>query len=408
VSDEPRHESGTPPAGPGDRSLFKDLTGDGIDWRSAMLVPLLALLTAMLVGVVIIALTDIDALRLWFKDPGAAFSETRQTVWGAYHALLIGSVGSMRALSETLTQASPLILAGLSVAVGFRAGLFNIGANGQMLVGGMFAVYIGITFDLPAPIHLPLAILAGAIGGALWGFIPGLLKARTGAHEVITTIMLNLIALRLVDYFLKTSLFQAEGRPDPVSSDVHPSAELPRLLGFLDRVDLRVHLGIVIALLAAYGVYWLLFRSTIGFEYRAVGLNPQGARYAGMNVVWLYVSVMAVAGALAGLAGADRILGVLTRASPGFSGSVGFDAIALALLGRSHPAGVVAAGLLFGGLRAGGQVMQVRTDISLDLILVIQALVVVFIAAPALIRAIYRVRTGEGATEQLAKGWGST
>jgi len=408
VSDEPRHESGTPPAGPGDRSLFKDLTGDGIDWRSAMLVPLLALLTAMLVGVVIIALTDIDALRLWFKDPGAAFSETRQTVWGAYHALLIGSVGSMRALSETLTQASPLILAGLSVAVGFRAGLFNIGANGQMLVGGMFAVYIGITFDLPAPIHLPLAILAGAIGGALWGFIPGLLKARTGAHEVITTIMLNLIALRLVDYFLKTSLFQAEGRPDPVSSDVHPSAELPRLLGFLDRVDLRVHLGIVIALLAAYGVYWLLFRSTIGFEYRAVGLNPQGARYAGMNVVWLYVSVMAVAGALAGLAGADRILGVLTRASPGFSGSVGFDAIALALLGRSHPAGVVAAGLLFGGLRAGGQVMQVRTDISLDLILVIQALVVVFIAAPALIRAIYRVRTGGRCHRAAAKGWGST
>ena len=174
---------------------------------------------------------------------------------------------------------------------------------------------------------------------------------RTGAHEVITTIMLNLIALRLVEYFLKTTLFQAEGRPDPVSSDVLPSAQMPELLGFLNRVDLRVHLGIVIAVLAAYGVYWLLFKSTIGFEYRALGLNPHGARYAGMSVTWLYVSVMAVAGALAGLAGADRILGVLTRATPGFAGAVGFDAIALALVGRSHPAGVVAAGLLFGGLR---------------------------------------------------------
>lgn len=396
------------PPEPSDRALFKAITGVGVDWRTAVLVPLLALITAMAVGALVIIFTDIETLRLWAADPGAALAATRTTVWGAYHSLFVGSVGSMRALSETFTQASPLILAGLSVAIGFRAGLFNIGANGQMLIGGMFAAYVGFTFDLPAPVHLPLAVLAGAVGGALWGFIPGLLRARTGAHEVITTIMLNLIALRLVDYLLKTSLFQAPGRSDPVSSDVATSARLPGLLGFLGRTDLRIHLGIVIALLAAYGVYWLLFKSTVGYEFRALGLNPAGAHYAGMKVAWLYVGVMAIAGALAGLAGADRILGVLNRATPGFSGNVGFDAIALALLGRSHPAGVVAAGLLFGGLRAGGQMMQVRTNLSVDLILVIQALVVVFIAAPALIRAIFRVRTGEGATQQLSGGWGST
>lgn len=409
MSDRPEMDEGVETPEPTqERSLFQTITGVGVDWRSAVLVPFLALVTAMIIGTVVIVLTDLDNLRLWADDPGAALAAMRTNVWGAYHSLFVGSIGSLRAISETLTQAAPLILAGLSVAIGFRAGLFNIGANGQMLVGGMFAAYVGFTFSLPAPIHLPLAIIAGAIGGALWGAIPGWLRAKTGAHEVITTIMLNTIALRLVDYFLKTTLFQAPGRTDPVSADVLSSARYPSLLGFLDRSDLRVHLGIVVALLAAWGVYWLLFKSTVGYEYRALGLNPHGAHYAGMKVVWLYVGVMAIAGALGGLAGADRILGVLNRATPGFSGTIGFDAIALALLGRSHPAGVVAAGLLFGGLRAGGQVMQVRTDLSIDLILVIQALVVVFIAAPALIRAIYRVRTGEGVTERLTTGWGSS
>lgn len=409
MSDRPELDEGveTPTPG-GDRRLFDAITGVGVDWRSAVLVPFLALVTALAIGTIVIVVTDVDALRLWASDPGAAFAETRQTVWGAYHSLFIGSIGSLRAISETLTQAAPLILAGLSVAVGFRAGLFNIGANGQMLIGGMAAAYVGFTFDLPGPLHILLAVVAGAIGGAIWGAIPGLLRAKTGAHEVITTIMLNLIALRLVDWLLKTTLFQSPGRTDPVSQDIADTARYPSLLGFLGRTDLRVHIGILLALAAAWGVYWLLFKSTIGYEYRALGLNPAGAHYAGMKVVWLYVSVMAVAGALGGLAGTDRILGVLTRATPGFAGTVGFDAIALALLGRSHPAGVVAAGILFGALRAGGQVMQVRTDLSIDLILVIQALVVVFIAAPALIRAIYRVRTGEGVTERLTTGWGSS
>ncbi len=394
------------PGGNGDGSskLFRDLTGIGVNWRDSLLVPLLAVVTALAVGVVVIALTDIDALRMWGNDPGGAFDKTWDTIWGAYKALFVGSFGSLRAISETLVGAAPLILAGLSVAIGFRAGLFNIGTEGQMLVGGMFALYVGITVHLPIVIHLPLALLVGAIGGAIWGGIPGLLRARTGAHEVITTIMMNFIALRLVDYFLKTTLYQVPGRDDPVSQNVDVSARLPRLFGYLDRSDVRVSAGIILALLMAYATYWLLFRSTLGFEFRAVGYNPDGAHYAGMNVTWLYIGVMAIAGAMGGLAGSNQILGVLYRGTPGFSGGLGFDAIALALLGRSHPAGVVAAGLLFGALRAGGQEMQVATDVSIDLILVIQALVVVFIAAPALIRAIYRVKTGEGA-EQVTRGW---
>jgi general nucleoside transport system permease protein len=404
---EPPDEGTT--AGPtgGDRGrLFRDLTGVGVDWRSAVVVPLLALLTALIVSAFVIALTDLDSMRIWFSDPGTAFSQTWGTITSAYRALLLGSLGSLRALSETIVAASPLILAGLAVALGFRAGLFNIGVNGQMLVGGMCALLVGFSFSLPIFLHLPLALLAGAVGGAVWGAIPGLLRARTGAHEVITTIMLNLIALRLVDYLLKSSLFQAVGRTDPVSKTVEVSARLPRLLGFLERSDVRLHLGIVVALLAAYGVYWLLFRSTIGYEFRAVGLNPDAAHYAGMKVTWIYVAVMAISGALGGLAGSDRVLGILYRGTPAFAGTLGFDAIALALLGRSHPAGVVAAGLLFGALRAGGQEMQVQTQLSIDLILVIQALVVVFIAAPALIRAMYRVKTGR-IIETKTTGWGT-
>ena len=403
TSEEPQ---GAPAADQGDEggSFLRDLTGVGANWRSAILVPALALLSAMIVGAIIIAVTDIDALRLLGSEPGTAFSQMWDSIWGAYKSLFVGSVGSLRALSETLVQATPLILAGLSVAIGFRAGLFNIGAQGQLLVGGMFALWVGFTLHLPVYLHLPLALLAGALGGAIYGAIPGLLRARTGAHEVITTIMMNFIALRLVDYYLKSSWFQAEGRDDPVSKAIDTSAQMPRLLGFLDRTDVRVHLGIVVALLAAYGVYWLLFKTTLGYEFRAVGYNPRGAKYAGMSVTWLIVGVMAVAGALAGLAGTDRILGVLHRGTPGFAGTLGFDAITLALLGRSHPWGVVASGLLFGALVAGGQEMQVQTDISLDLILVIQALVVVFIAAPALIRAIYRVKAAREA-ERLTTGW---
>ncbi|MFQ5554489.1 MAG: ABC transporter permease, partial [Acidimicrobiia bacterium] len=260
-------------------------------------------------------------------------------------------------------------------------------------------------------------------GGAIWGGIPGWLRAKTGAHEVITTIMMNFIALRLLDYLLKTSLYQDPGRTDPISKPVHESAVLPRLLQAVDRffdrfvpwdmdwasrTDLRLHFGFLIAVGAAFFVYWLLFKSSVGFEFRAVGSNPDAAKYAGMSVTFLYIAVMAVAGGLAGIAGINQPLGLSdpARLSIGFTAGVGFDAIALALLGRSHPVGVVFAGILFGALRAGGQEMQAATSVSVDLVTVVGALIVMFIAAPALIRAIYRVRTGE-ATRTVTTGWGS-
>jgi simple sugar transport system permease protein len=238
----------------------------------------------------------------------------------------------------------------------------------------------------------------------VWGGIAGLLKARTGAHEVITTIMLNFIALFLVDYLLKSSVFQQPGRRDPISKSLNATAQLPRIFGS----SYRVSLGFLVALAAAAFVYWLLFKSSIGFEFRAVGYNPDAAKYAGMNVVWLYVAVMGVAGALAGIAGANQIMGLPPyQGSSGFSGQIGFDAIALALLGRSHPIGVVWAGLLFGALTAGGRQLQGAERIPIDLVVVIQALIIVFIAAPALVRSIYRIKGGDETGEQLTRGWAS-
>ncbi len=385
------------------RRMWARIAGTEGNWRSQVLVPLLAVFTALVIGAIIIALSDVDVLGLWGEDAGEAFRQTMTRIGDAYSGLFTGAFGSVKGISETLTWATPLILAGLSVAIGFRAGLFNIGAEGQMLMGGMLALVVGFQFNLTIWLHLPLAILGGFIGGAIWGGIPGWLRAKTGAHEVITTIMFNWIAIRFVDFALKTTFIQREGRRDRISKDVLESAQLPKLLDWIDP-QFRLNAGIIVALLAAWGVYWLLFKSTIGFEFRAVGANPDGAKYAGINVTRAYIMVMAVAGGLGGLAGGTQILGVLGNATPGFSANLGFDAIALALLGRSHPFGVVLAGVLFGALRAGGQQMQVASDVGIDLILVIQALIVVFIAAPELIRAIFRVKTGK-AQEQITRGW---
>jgi len=379
----------TPEKGPGIGDALRDeMTGRGVDWRTLVLVPALAVFSALVIGGVIILAT------------GSSVGN----VLDAFGALGRGSVGSLRALSETFTAAAPLILAGLAVGIGFQAGLFNIGGEGQIVVGGLSAVAVGVSFEgLWAPLHVVLALGGGVLAGAIWGGFPGWLRAQTGAHEVITTIMLNAIAIRLADFLLKTTFFQKEGSANPVSKDVLESARLPRLLTFIDP-RLRIHLGIFVALAAAWFAYWLLFKTSIGFEFRAVGANPHAAEYAGVKVKRTYFLVMAVAGAMAGLGGANQVLGVLGRATPGFSANIGFDAIAMALLGRSHPFGIVAAGILFGGLRAGGQQMQVSADVGIDIISVIQALIIVFIAAPALIRAIYRVKAG-GESQQITQGW---
>jgi simple sugar transport system permease protein len=266
--------------------------------------------------------------------------------------------------------------------------LFNIGAEGQVLLGGVGAVFVGFYFTgLPVFVHLPLALAAGLVVGAFWAGIAGWLRAATGAHEVITTIMLNLTAMRLLDYILRNPPIQKAGRTDPISETVLASAELPRLLTWIDPTY-RLHGGLILAIAAVAFVYWLLYRTTLGFEFRASGLNPSAARYAGMRAGTIIVLAMAAAGALAGLAGANQVLGVLGRASPNFSGGVGFDAIAVALLGRSHPIGVLLAGLLFGALQAGGRQMQVGAGVNIDLIATIQALIIIFIAAPILVRSV--------------------
>lgn len=396
-----------PDGGWGDQGYpdwFRRVSGVGSSLGQALIVPALAVLTALIIGAFIIAVTDVDTLPLWGSDPAEAFRLTMSGIIDSYKALFVGSVGSPRAITETLFAATPLILAGLAVAVGFQAGLFNIGVNGQMHIGGMAALWVGFSFALPAFIHIPFAILAAIVGGAIWAGIAGVLKARTGAHEVITTIMLNFIALFFVDYLLKTSIFQEANRNDPISQQVNPSARLPEMFG-----DYRLTIGFLVALAAVGIIWWLMYRSTIGFEFRAVGFNPHGARYAGMSVAWIYVSVMAVSGALAGVGGANQILGLEPyRGLSNFAGTIGFDAIALALLGRSHPVGVLFAGLLFGALKAGGREMQGAAGIPVDLVLVLQALIIVMIAAPELVRAIYRIKTPDSDSgTTVSTGWGS-
>ncbi len=353
--------------------VLRGVVAARFDFQEIIIVPILAVAIALVLGGITMLATGVDI----------------PSIGRSFVALFVGAFGSVSAISETLTAAAPLTLAGLGLAVGFRAGLFNIGAEGQLILGGMAAVAVGfMVTGLPWFIHLPLALLAGALMGAIWASIAGWLKASTGAHEVITTIMLNLIALRLTDFLLHNPPIQKPGRSDPISQNVLASAELPKLLAWYDP-SLRLNLGIIIVLVMVALVYWLLFRTSVGYEFRASGFNADAARYAGMRSGLVIVTVMAVSGALAGLAGANQVLGVLGRASPGFSGGAGFDAIAVALLGRSHPVGVLFAGLLFGALQAGGRQMQVDAGVRIDLIAVIQALIIIFIAAPMLVRAVF-------------------
>lgn len=355
------------------RALLQRAARGRSDFEDLVVVPVFAVIVALILGALIMLATGVDL----------------PTIGKSFVALAVGSVGSLNALSETLTAAIPLVLAGLGLGLGFRAGLFNIGAEGQLLLGGTAAVVFSFTFpNLPFPVLMIMALIAGAAAGALYASIAGVLKATTGAHEVISTIMLNLISYRLLEYLLRQPFIQKEGRADPISKSVPDAGQLPRLLDWIDP-NLRLHAGIFVMLLAVAFVWWLLFRSKIGFAFRASGANPDAARYAGMKSGLVIVAAMATAGALAGLAGAAQVQGVLGRASPGFSAGIGFDAIALALLGRSHPVGILLAGLLFGGLEAGGRQMQVDAGVSIDLISIIQALIIVFIAAPLLVRAIF-------------------
>ena len=352
--------------------LLRPVTGSQATLGELFFIPIVAVVLALLLSALIMLATSVAP----------------ENIAKSFVALAYGSVGSLAAFSETLTSTIPLVLSGLGIGLAFRAGLFNIGAEGQIVIGGLAAVIASFSITgLPFYVHMPLVLTIGMLAGALYAGIAGFLRAATGAHEVISTIMLNLIAFRMLDYVLRQPFIQKEGRSDPISKAVLETAELPRLLAFIDP-NLRVHAGLVIMLISVALIYWLLFRSKLGFAFRVSGENPDAAKYAGIRAGLTIVLAMALAGGLAGLAGATQVTGVLGRASPGFSAGIGFDAIAVALLGRSHPVGILLAGLLFGALEAGGRQMQVDAGVSIDLIGIVQALIIVFVAAPLLVKQI--------------------
>ncbi len=403
-------------------------------WLSSRLrglvIPALALVTALVIGGLVIMFTDqevyktlaeaglLEAIKVGLGNLGTAYKALYEGALGnprgifeAIGQTLGGEEGlkpllrALRGPSDSLVQSVPYIFAGLAVALGFRAGLFNIGGEGQIGVGWMVAVFVGYSVvGLPAFVHLPLAILAGAVAAGLWAAIAGFLKARTGAHEVITTIMLNYVLFRLSEWLLCGPLEFTKGTCR--TQEIAETAYLPR---FLDH-PVTVHWGFVLALAAAVLVGWFLFRTTWGFELRTVGANPNAARYGGMSVGKTFVLAMFLSGALAGMAGVVQGLGLTHGIALGFQAGYGFDSIALALLGKSHPVGVTGASLLFGMLRAGAARMQSVAGVPTEIVQIVQALVIVFIAAPEIIRVVYRLRKPREEEVEVAvftRGWGA-
>lgn len=367
--------------------------------RGSAMTTILAIVLAMVVGGVLIAITNSDvqaAAGYFFAQPGDTFAAIWNAVYNGYEALFRGAVfnfrgasfeAQIRPLTNSLGFAAPLIAAGLGVALAFRVGLFNIGARGQMLVGATFAGLFAFNLDLPIWIHLPVTLLAGIVGGALWGGLVGILKAKTGAHEVILTIMLNYVAFYLLMWMLRTpGLLQMEGQNQPQSQPTPVTAQFPDLLGPLFP---QLDWGFVVVVAATLLVWWVIERSSLGLRMRAVGENPHAARAAGINVERLYVYAMLFAGGLAGLAAMNQIQGnVTTGFGATIDAGIGFDAITVALLGRSRAWGTFAAGILFGALKAGSFSMQAQ-GIPVDIVLVVQSLIVLFIAAPPLLRAVF-------------------
>ncbi len=402
-------------------------------WRGALNVltlPLLAIFSALVLSALFILGSDpqvLAAFSRFFSHPGDALGLSWRVVSDAYLSMAVGAVGdpatiadalrlwittgntaglpkAFYPISESLVTSTPYIFAGLAVAVGFKCNLFNIGAEGQIFVGAIVAAFVGYSAaGLPWIIHAPLTFLAAACAGAVWGGIPGYLKARTGAHEVINTMMMNYIAFRLADFLLNGPM--KRGGPTgaiPISRDILTSAYLPK---FFDD-PIRLHAGFFVALVMAAVVYWFLWKTTLGFEIRTVGSNDRAARYAGINVSRNLVLAMAISGGLAAMAGASEVMGVNHNLASAFSPGYGFDSIALALLGGSHPLGVVLAAILFGTLRSGATKMQSLAGIPIDIISVVQAFIIMFVAAPAIIRWLYRLKTTGPAAATFKGGWG--
>jgi len=356
-------------------------------WRRVLrlvAVPAVAVIGALIVGGIIIILSSLASGELELLLPLQAYANLFQ-----------GAFGSLRGILFSVVSATPLILGGMAVGLGFKAGLFNIGAQGQFLMGALGSAAVGAwVAGAPGLVAIPAAILAGALLGAAWGFIPGALKAWTGAHEVVTTIMLNFIAGALIGYLI-TGPLEAPGfsfsRTGPLGN-----SELPTFFGT------SIHLGVFIAFALVPVIWWLVWRSTLGFEIRTVGANPDAARYAGMHPALITILTMSLCGMLAGLAGAGQILGISHFMNASYGTSIGFDAISVALLGRAHPVGITLAALLFGAMRAGSGLMQIQAGIPVEIIDVIQATILLFLAADIVIRRALRLRTPSAEPDELA------
>ena len=347
-------------------------------FRIRWLVSLLAVVIAFAIGAVFIVLAD-------------------ASVVDAYYAMFRGSIVDLNApnavrmfkpLTDSLFYSIPLIISGLGLALGFRAGLFNIGGKGQIIVGALAAVWVGFSLNLPPVVHTLVALLVAIVAGGLYGGIAGVLKAKTGANEVIVTIMLNSIATLGLGYILTQKAWQVPGTNQPVTPKVAESAALARLLP----APFKLHVGFLVALLALVAFWWLIERSTLGFQIRAVGANAAAARTAGISVERITAITMVLSGAFLGLAGANEALGTIGYVSRDVAGSIGFDAITVALLGRNKTWGTFGAGLLFGAFKAGGYAMQAK-GVPIDMILILQSVIVLLIAVPdALAVAVPAVR----------------
>lgn len=363
------------------------------------LVTLLAIVVALVLSGILIAGADERvqaAAGYLFARPGDFFGAAWDAVATSYNALFRGSIINyeaetftrmIRPLTETMVFSIPLIFTGLGIAIAFRAGMFNIGGQGQIIFGAIVGGYVGFAFQLPIVLHLVLAVIAAALGGAIYGGIAGVLKARTGANEVIVTIMLNNIAVYFIGWLLTQQAFQQPGSTLPRSPYIEDTALYPLLLGS----GFRLHFGFILVIAVTVAVWWLVERSTFGFELRAVGANQEAARTAGVSVGKVIIVAMVVAGALSGLGGSAQVLGTEQILTAGVAAGYGFDAITVALLGRARAWGTFAAGLLFGALKAGGFLMQSTTQTPIDIILVMQSIIVLLIAAPPLVRAIFRL-----------------
>jgi general nucleoside transport system permease protein len=413
-----------------DRSFGEILKG--AIQENTVTITVLALFSATVIGGLLTAFTNTTVLHAWgdfFSAPGNAIAQAWDVAAGTYVALFEGSVfnphtvsalfnqasfstavhnGYLSAvfnpLSETAVQATPLILTGLAVALPYQAGLFNIGGQSQFIGGAIMAAWLGYAYNMPFFVHVVVCVLGAFAGGAALGWLAGEIKARTGAHEVITTIMLNYVMLYFLAYVLSShSLMQAPGGSNAITLPITSNAHLPLLAG----THLRINAGFLIALAAAFAVWWLLNRTTTGFEFRSIGSNTSASRVAGMNVERNWALVMTLAGGLAGLAAASVILGTDFTLNPQSYGTYGIDAITVALLGLGRPGGVVLAGLLFGALHAGSPGMQTATGTPVQIVQVLQALIVLFVAAPPLVRTIYRVRAARarGVSTTMSKGW---